>query len=119
MSLQNILKTKGLTVRQMDEPIRVGVAVIEEKVEAVLEDKKDEIHEKAEEVAKKVDEVADKAAEKVEQAAESVISKVEEVIPGGAKAVEIIDAALVGVGFSCGCLGWKFSVEKLARKTSK
>ena len=119
MSVRNIIKTKGLVVRQMDEPTKVGIAVIEEKVEAVLEDKKDEIHEKAEEVAKKVDEVADKAAEKVEQAAESVIAKVEEVVPGGAKIVEVVDAALVGVGMSCGCLGWKFSVEKLARKQSK
>lgn len=90
--------------------------IVEDKVEAILEDKSDEIQEKAQEVAKKVDEIADKTAEKVEDAAELVLRKVEEVVPGAAKIVDVVDAALVGVGVSCGCLGWKFSVEKIARK---
>ena len=86
--------------------------IVEDKVEAVVEEKKEEIKE----VAKKIDDEADKTAEKVEEAAELVLRKVEDVVPGGAKAVEVIDAALVGVAVSCGCLGWKFSLEKISRK---
>lgn len=114
MNLNGILKSKPLVIRQMDaDKVK---EVLEEKVEAVIESKQEEIADKAEEIIKKIDDVADKTAEKAEQAAESVIAKVEEVVPGGAKLVETVDAALVGVGFSCGCLGWKFSVEKVSRK---
>ncbi len=98
--------------------------IVEDKVEAILEDKTEEIQEKAQEVAKKVDETA----EKVGDAAELVIRKVEGAFVDRvgrmtfvdesvvSKAVDVVDAALVGVGVSCGCLGWKFSVEKIARK---
>ena len=117
MDIRKVIKTKGIVIRQMDtEAVK---EIVEDKVEAIVESKQEEIKEKVEEVAKKVDEVADKVAEKVEDAAELVIQKVEDVVPGGAKLVEVVDAALVGVSFSCGCLGWKFFVEKLARLPAK
>ena len=93
--------------------------VVEEKVEAIVESKQEEIKEKVEEVAKKVDEVADAVALKIEQSSEVFLAKVEDIVPGGAKVVEVVDAALAGVSISCGCLGWKFSVEKLARLPPK
>ena len=117
MDIRRIIKSKGVVIKQMS--LDTVKEIVEEKVEAIVEEKKEELKEKVEEVAKKIDAEADRVAEKVEQAAESVISKVEEVIPGGAKAVEVIDASLVGVAVSCGCLGWKFSVEKTARKPAK
>jgi len=115
-----VILMKDVVLKQMD-PAQVEAVkqVVEEKVEVILEEKKEEIHEKVEEVAKKIDAEADKVAEKVEKSAEIVIDKLEEVVPGGAAIVEAVDSALVGVGFSCGCLGWKFSVEKTARKPLK
>ncbi len=112
MNVKSLIKTKGIVIRQMENKIE---EVVEAKVEQVLEAKKEEIAE----AVKKVDESLDNAADKVEDVVESVISNVEHVVPGGAKVVEAIDSALVGVAVSCGCLGWKFSVEKTARKTSK
>lgn len=91
--------------------------VIEEKVEAVIESKQEDIKENVEEVAKKVDEVADKVCDEIEKV---IIGRVGTMglvnEPVVSKAVEVIDAALVGVAVSCGCLGWKFSVEKTSRK---
>lgn len=93
--------------------------VVEAKVEEVLESKKEEIHEKVEDVAEKVDAVADKVCEKVEDELEKVIDKLEEIVPGGAKLVEVIDEALVGVGCSCGLFGWDISVRKSHRSQTK
>jgi hypothetical protein len=106
MDIRRVIKSKGIPNKQMEEKVK---AVVEEKVES----QKEVIEEKVEEVVKKIDEVADAAAEKVEDVAEVVISKVEEVVPGGAKIVEVVNEALVGTSFSCGCLGWKISVQKL------
>lgn len=124
MDIRKIIKGKGTTMEDtvkevVEEKIESVKEVIEEKVEAIVESKQAEIKETAEEVAKKVDEVADELAAAVEASSEVFLAKVEDVIPGGAKIVEVVDAALVGVGFSCGCLGWKFSVEKIARLPAK
>lgn len=107
MSLSGILKTKGVVIRQM-EPI---VEVVDEK--------KEEITPKWVEVTEKIEEVAPVVGEVVEKAVESVIEKAEEISPVVTKAVQVVDEALVGAAFSCGCLGWKFSVEKKSRIPSK
>ncbi len=86
--------------------------VVEEKIEAVLESKKEEVQAKVEEVVQKVDEVADKVCEKVEESTQKVIDKLEDVVPGASKLVDIVDEALVGQAISCGCLGWTFSAVK-------
>ena len=89
--------------------------IVEEKVETIVESKKEEI----EEVVKKVDEAADELAAVVEASSEVFLAKLEDTVPGGTKIVEVVDAALVGASVSCGCLGWKFSVEKLSRLPPK
>ena len=82
--------------------------VVEEKVDAVLESKKEEIKDKVEEAVEKVDEVADKVCEKIEaEVGRLVLMK-----PEVAKAVELVDEALVGKALTCGCLGWTFSAVK-------
>lgn len=113
-----VLKTKGVVIRQMATPEKLE-AVIEDKVEEVLESKKEEIRDKVEEVVQKIDDEADKVAEKIDAVAEDVIKKVEDVVPGGAKVVEVIDEALAGVGCSCVVLGWTLSARKLPRSPPK
>jgi ferritin-like metal-binding protein YciE len=120
MDIRRVINSKGVANKQMSSPNLDAVKqIVEEKVEALVESKQEEIKEKVEEVVKAVDDAADKAAEKVEDVVESVIAKVEEIVPGAAKVVEVVDAALVGTSVSCGCMGWKISVEKLPRSPAK
>lgn len=83
--------------------------VVEEKIDAVLESEKEEIKDKVEEVVEKVDEVADKVCEKIET---EVMERLAVMEPRVAKAVELVDEALVGKELTCGCLGWTFSAVK-------
>lgn len=86
--------------------------VVEEKVDAVLESSKEDIKDKVEEVVEKVDEVADKVCEKVEAEVVGRIGRLVLMEPEVAKAVELVDEALVGKELTCGCLGWTFSAVK-------
>jgi hypothetical protein len=83
--------------------------IINAVIETVVKDKVDD-------VVKKVDDTADVVLEKVEEQVEKVVEKLPEPI---SKVVEIIDSSLVGYAVSCGCLGWKFSAEKLSHKKTK
>lgn len=51
----------------------------------------------------------------VKEKADSVCEKIEDRIPE--PIAKVIETSLTGVAVSCGCLGWKFSVEKLSHKT--
>lgn len=82
--------------------------VVVEKVDVVID-----------EAAEKVDKALDNACEKTEMAIVGRLDDIVEKNPQLAKAVDVIDNALMGKTFSCGCFGWKFSAEKIGRTLPK